>query len=227
MTEMLAWLGAWYNLAPLLLLLIGCGLVLVELVTGGLGDVAGGDVDLDVDIAVDLDVDIDLDLDVEVPEIGLFGYWLSWLGLGVVPISILIEISTITFGGTVLLVNAIARDFLPWTGGACLLVSLPAGFAVMVVVTHYMGRGLARLLGLDGEAAPDAGSYIGKVGTVLTTLTDKIGEVEVRPPEASPVIVNTRRGGSQNIKRGSTVCLVTYDREARVYRAAELNEREE
>ena len=174
MTEMLAWLGAWYNLLPLLLLLLGFGLVLVELVTGGLGDVAGGDVDIDADVALDFDLDVDLDVDVDVPEVGLFGYWLSWLGLGVVPISILVEISTITFGGTVLLVNAIARDFLPWAGGACLLVSAPVGFAVMVVVTHYFGRGLARLLGLDGETAPDAGSYIGQVGTVLTTVTDKI-----------------------------------------------------
>jgi len=157
----------------------------------------------------------------------MFGYWLSWLGLGVVPISILIEISTITFGGTVLLVNAISRDFLPGAGGACLIVSAPIGFAVMVMVTHYMGRGLARLLGLDGEAAPDAGSYVGQVGTVLTAVTDKIGEVEIRPPEASPVIVNARRGGPEDIPRGTQVCLTTFDREARVYRAEALNKREE
>jgi len=130
MSELLTWLGAWHNLLPLLLLLVGCGLVLVELVTGGLGDVAGGDVDIDVD--VDMDFDVDFDVGVDVPEVGMFGYWLSWLGLGVVPISILIEISTITFGGTVLLVNAIARDLLPWTGGACLIISAPLGFAVMV-----------------------------------------------------------------------------------------------
>ena len=120
MTEMLTWLGAWYNLLPVFCVLLSTGFALIQIFFGFLPDSmdadidADGDIDLDLDLDIDADVDLDVDVDVDVDADvdasggafeGLGGTVLAFAGFGKAQTSLLLMMRVFLFGACSLLLS--------------------------------------------------------------------------------------------------------------------------
>src|SRR5688572_33369420 len=107
--------------------MVGLGLVAVAAL--------GAAKDLHHDAHVDAHLDGHLDGDgAHSPE--AMGDWLGWLGalgIGRAPLSVLLQVSLVSFGGGGLLVNAIGRDLLGESGRLLFPVALVVGVAGAVV----------------------------------------------------------------------------------------------
>jgi hypothetical protein len=204
MSESLAWMSSWYNLPFLIPMVIGLAFIGVEIISGGLGDL----------LSLDFDADVDVDADVSPMWGGL-----NWIGLGVVPFTMLVEIMCVVFGGTGFMVNAIAHDMGPWVQSVSLLFALPAAFAVTPVVTKYTARAISAYIPQDESTLALPGAHLGEEGVVTTTVNDRIGEVRIQPYGGEPLFIRARSVGG-SLHKDSAVLLVKYDDERKLYLAA-------
>lgn len=212
---MIEWLAGWYNWPFLLALLIGLGYAIIEMLFGGLGLA-----DADGDVATpegDLDADLDAD-GVADRAGGLILSSLAWLGMGKVPLSILIMVMLISFGSAGLLANAIAADTIGITWVAFPL-SLGIALVVAPSVTHIIGGWLARNLPGDSSTAAKSGGFTGDVGLAASTITARSGLVCLPEDGGRPqIIVNACVvEGGDTIPRGTNVLLTAYIAERNTY----------
>lgn len=194
---MLSFLGASENIAfvtaILLMLLIG----LVQLV--GLGDLAGGDVD------TDLNADADLNL-------------LSWLGVGRLPLLMLLVTFLAIFGVAGLILQQAVAD---WAGAPLdAWIAVPAVAVVSLPLTGLAARGLARILPQDHTTAVPLEVLIGTTAQVITgraTLGSPArARAEDHHGQAHYVMVEPDQSG-QVFEEGERVLLVR--REGDLFRA--------
>ena len=109
-------LATWWNLIyviPFGLALVYLGVYAVSGLTFGEDLEIDHDVDLDHDVDVDHDVEVDADADGET-EVGggsssAFMAALGWLGVGRIPLSLVLMVLLLTWGGIGFAVNQIAR----------------------------------------------------------------------------------------------------------------------
>ncbi|OYY77488.1 MAG: hypothetical protein B7Y43_10505 [Sphingomonas sp. 28-62-20] len=127
--------------ALILMLLIGA----VQLV--GLGGHFG------IDAHVDADVDAEIDL-------------LGWLGVGTLPLMILIVVFLALFGTTGLIIEQASHDWL----GTFLppLIAGPAALVAALPLTGFSARGLARILPRDFTTAVSLDTLVGETGKIVT-----------------------------------------------------------
>jgi hypothetical protein len=169
-----------YSLANLpywIILGLGVLLFLIAISAGGGDDDIGGDDDF-----FDLDADTETDID---SGIG-FAQFLGWLGIGKVPLILLLATDFCLWGLTGWMLNAIAASFLGFIpvaflglGGVIFIVSL--GFALQI--GGLIARPLGKLFASFGEDA-SSDRLIGCLGTVSSktlppTDSGKIGQVDV------------------------------------------------
>lgn len=130
---MLEFLGASENIVFVIALAIMLLVGIVEAI--GLGTSA-------------LDHDIDIDAD-----------WLSWLGVGTLPLLMLLVIFLAAFGVTGLVAQQIAHDLL----GHLIppLLAVPAAAALALPITGGGARLLARVIPRDETTAIDIGDLVG------------------------------------------------------------------
>ncbi len=227
---------AWWNLlfiVPFLLALLYLAVYAFSGLTFGEGEMEfGGDlhaeIDHDLDGGLDHDADGDLDHDAEADAavapagggdatdaishvLPLHLNALSWLGLGRVPLSILLMVLLITWGvigfiTNVMLVPLMAR---PWMA---VLGSLPAAAIGSVAITRVVVRLVGRwmptmetyarrtkeLVGTAGEAMYDINQQFG-----LATVRDSGGELFQVPCRVYP--------DDKPIAKGTKVLLVDYN----------------
>jgi hypothetical protein len=94
----------------------------------------------------------DLDLDVD-------GHWLSWLGIGRVPLTIMLVIFLGLFGLTGIIEQQIVQAM---TGGLLpSIVAIPGAIALAVPATGLSARALAKILPQDETTAIDVGQLVG------------------------------------------------------------------
>lgn len=138
--------------------------------------------------------------------------WLTWLGLGTVPLLIVFVVFLALFGTAGLIVQQIAVALsgmpLPWS-----LASIAAAGAAMPL-TGASAKGLARILPRDETTAVFLESLVGRVGRI-TTGTAQQGSpararVEDRHGQAHFVMVEPANAG-QTFQEGETVILVHRD----------------
>lgn len=198
---MLAFLGASENVAfvtaIVLMLLIG----VVQLI--GLGDHLGGDFD------ADLHADIHADGDFNV---------LSWLGVGRLPLLMLLIVFLAIFGIAGLILQQAVSD---WAGSP--LDAWVAGPAVAIAalpLTGFAARGLARILPQDHTTAVPLEVLIGTTAQVITgraTLGSPArARAEDHHGQAHYVMVEPDHSG-QVFEEGERVLLVR--REGDLFRA--------
>ena len=139
----------------------------ISLVTGvSIPGVTDGDTDVDLDGPSGSILSVDASGDAPpVPGAGPVEQLLSWLGVGRVPILILLAALLLSFGlGGLLaqnLVNAVGGFFVPvW-------VAAPAVFFAALPVTRILGQSIARLLPREETDAVAAASFVGRVATVI------------------------------------------------------------
>ncbi|OYY71713.1 YqiJ family protein [Sphingomonas sp. 28-63-12] len=131
--------------ALILMLLIG----VVQLV--GLGGDIGIDAHVDADVHLDADADIDL---------------LGWLGVGQVPLMVLLVVFLAMFGTIGLIIEQTSHDWL----GTMLspLIAGPAAFLAALPMTGISARGLAKVLPRDETTAVSLDTLVGETGLIVT-----------------------------------------------------------
>ena len=227
----LEWLLSWWNL----IYVVPFGLAMAYLfayASSGwtFGDFeADADVEADVDVEVDADVDADFDAEADVDHDvdvhggrinidadseaagghqGLAGM-LSWLGVGRVPLSVILMVLLLTWGVVGFGANQVLRDAM---GTAVWLASIPLAAFVSLGLTAAISNGLARVLPVAEGGALTRRQLVGRRGTVIFAVTEAAGLVSVRDDEGDRYQVAARTlPGRDAVLPGEEVVLVRYD----------------
>jgi membrane protein implicated in regulation of membrane protease activity len=228
MTEMLTWLGAWYNLLPVFCVLLSTGFALIQIFFGFLPDSmdadidADGDIDLDLDLDIDADVDLDVDVDVDVDADvdasggafeGLGGTVLAFAGFGKAQTSLLLMMLVFLFGACSLLLSWLLGP-LPGIPVAGWLVVVGVYCASLFLAAGVTGRCAALLNKVSPKSktvTKPASSLVGKSATAATSITPRGGQAKLG---SRYIQVLSTRG---TINRGSRVLIVAYDAKRLAY----------
>lgn len=216
----LEWLLGWNNL----IFLVPLGLALAYLFAYALSGWTFGDMDVDFDADADVDVDADFDADADVeaeaeahaarPDIdadsdvgqshGLLAS-LTWLGVGVVPLSIVLMVLMLTFGIVGFATNQLLRDLLGVNG---VWVALPVAVLLSFGITSGVSQLIARYMPMNESSARPMGALVGSRGTVVFAVSPEGGTVSVRDAGGDRYQVAAR--SREFIAAGSEVVLVEY-----------------
>jgi hypothetical protein len=224
MTEIITWLSGWYNWPFLLPLAVGLIFILLDLVLGGVSDMFGLDADADVDVNTDLDMDAG-GPDGVAAHVGAAVMSLTWLGLGKVPLSVLLEMLLISFGITGLLVNALGADII---GSSTLTFpfAVVGGFIVAPPFTKLFGGLFAKAVPADATTSRKPSEFVGEVGTASSKLTHNIGQVRLEATDDHPQTTLTARLHPKvpgDLPRDSEVLLVGHDADKNIYLVTPTN----
>jgi membrane protein implicated in regulation of membrane protease activity len=227
------WLLSWWNLIfllPFSLALLYLGLYTASGITFGDADVdhdfdIGGDVDADTDTDIDHDVDADHDLDADhdvdsdhdadsdadsdqETQAPIHVTMLGWMGVGRVPVSIVLMVLLLTWGVTGFLTNA----FLQQRGAAAAMASVPLAALTSIIFTHVVVTAIARYLPLYETTAKRRHALLGCVGEAILPIDQKFGMVGVRDATGDLYQVPCRADQSPDmISKGTKVQLVSYN----------------
>jgi hypothetical protein len=194
----------------------------------GMGDT---DVDADADAGVDADADADTDgnadsdadghdanghdADGDAHHPSAAGLALAWLGVGRVPVSLLVVVLLLTWGGTGFVVNMLARPSVEWYAAR---LSIPVAAPVSVLVTRAVVMLIGRFMPLNETSARPRGHLVGSVGEAIYGIDERFGMAGVRDPQGDLHQVTCRVGeGVPPIDKGSRVKLVAYSARDRMF----------
>lgn len=213
---------AWWNLIFELPFVAAFVYVLL-LATGTVAGGGGGEVDQDVDAGPEADSDFDHGIEHalvdghEQAQISPLSQILGFLGLGKVPLSILlISFSTLwsLFGWTS---NQILQRIVPYPAVFVGISVLVAGVSSLML-TRYLAKGLSRLLPSVESYGVDQEDLLGAGGDARYEITETFGEAQVRDKYGNLHQVSCRvAAGEEPIAAGSKVVLLTYKPEEKVY----------
>ncbi len=193
-----------YN-APFLFALIGSVLFALLQILGGFGD-ADGDVDVDADIDADIDFSGDFMEDL-----------LSILGVGRVPVMLIIMTFLGMFGLIGLLINAINRQLIANFSAFSIAGALIGSFLLAFFITGRISRGIAKLIP-DNSAAVSFEQLVGRIGLVSSTsVSTTYGRVLVRDIHGTNHTVYAIVAAGEPVPERSEVALLSYDPGRRCY----------
>ena len=243
------WIFGWWNLvflAPFLLALIYLGVYAASGVTFG-------DVDADADFGADADVDHDMHVggdaghdahiggDAHGHDVGhghghgghhapsgRGGYLaaLTWLGVGRVPLSIVMMVLLMTFGAigfatNVLTKERFAEDWQP------IVFSLPLAFVGSLVLTGGISTAIGKLVPLNETSARRRHELLGSIGDAMFSIDEVSGVVCVRDDHGDLFQVACRvESGVTPIAKGERVKLTAYDANKKLFYAVPVNRAE-
>jgi len=202
--SMFGFLLTWYN-TPFIAAL-GCCLVfaLLQLI-GGFGD---QDADLDSDVDIDADADVDG---------GLFEDALSMLGIGRVPLTLVLMVFLGCFGAAGLLLNSVAVNVFGGYPSIALWLVLSGSLFIAVLLTNRISRWLGKLAP-DTTTAISFEQLVGRVGVVVSpSISSTYGRVQVRDNFGSLHTVFAVIAGDEPIRERNEVALIGYDATKRCF----------
>jgi membrane protein implicated in regulation of membrane protease activity len=186
---------------------------------------AGVDHDLDADADADADGDVDQDLDADQDVDGdhdagsheaegggrgvdapVHIAAMNWLGIGRVPVSLVLMVLLLTWGVAGFLTNAAMQE----RGAMAAVFSIPIAAVVSFFVTHTVTALIARYLPLYETTAQRRHALLGSVGEAMYPIDRKFGMVSVREETGDLYQVACRAVGDA-IGKGSKVKLVSYN----------------
>lgn len=192
------WLMRWETLvflAPL-----GVGIALVA------GMAFGGGLDGEADVDADTDVHADVDLSPS-------HAFLELLGIGRVPLSVVLFSLCVLFGVTGLATTALVEPYAP---GFYVLISLVVASLVSVL-------GTGRIAAVVARYAPTLETYrvghedlVGRVGHAIVEITNDDGFAQVKDHEGNLHQVRCRSTGAQ-LSKSSGLLVLEYNREHSFY----------
>jgi membrane protein implicated in regulation of membrane protease activity len=216
------WLINWWNLIfllPFALALFYLALYTVSGITFGDSDLdaqadldtdadldADGDLDHDLDADHDLDHDADADSDHGANESPALAV-LSWLGVGKVPLSIMLLVLLLTWGA----VGFVANAALATRGATAAWVSIPLAATSSLFITRTVVMLIARYLPLYETTARRRHALLGSTGEAIFAINDKFGMAAVRDDTGELFQVGCRVEHDEAIPKGSTIKLVSYN----------------
>jgi hypothetical protein len=240
------WLFAWYNLifiVPFLLAMLYVGVYSMSGLTFGDPDAdADGDVDTDAHVEVDghvealhLDADADADADAHVdPDAhvdadadhdheavagpgSILAAVLSFLGVGRVPLSILLMVLLLTWGMIGFILNYLLWDRLA-SPALLVAVSISAAAIGSSLCTRLVSSAITRWLPLDAASVPRRHDLLGAVGEVILPIDGSFGMASVRDERKTLLQVPCRRhSGDGVLEKGDKVRFVAYNGKQRMY----------
>ena len=228
-------------IAPFLLALVYLGVYAVSGLTFGDADAdtdhdmdadadADSDADVDHDVDADMDADADMDHDVDADadadadhdaDADTDGHdgggnssiltALSWLGVGRVPLSIILMVLLLTWGAIGFAVNVLCRPHVAQAWQSAMW-SLPLAFIGSVLITSGVSKLVVRYVPLHESRARRRHELLGCVGEAVFTIEDSSGLVAVRDEDGNLFQVACRVAppGATPIPKGSRVKLVSY-----------------
>ena len=187
---------AWYNLVFLLPIVLGAMLAL--------GAALGG-----VDAGHDIDVDVDAEAEADHGDGDSAESPLQLLGLGRVPLTILMMLWLFTFG----VAGVTLKTLLLWFGlSAAMGAAIAALLAIPVSLfsSAAIARVIARLLPTTETYAAVKGDLIGLSGTAELEVTTEFGVVNVRDEGGALHKLRVRTYG-QRVGKGTEVLITDHD----------------
>src|SRR5690606_28201357 len=139
-----------------------------------------------------------------------------WLGVGRVPLSILLMVLMLTFGAIGLVINQLARDWMPdhpvW------LVAFPLAAAGSVGITSAIAPSLSRRMPTTESSARRRRELVGLRATSIFRIDEAQGVAMVRDFGGDRYQVACRTlPGRPAIAGGTEVVLVKYDAERGIF----------
>ena len=239
----LDWILGWQNLIYLvpfglallyLLLYAASGLTFGDAdadASGGYDADADADVDADVDADADVDVDADADHDAgadgdhdhdhdhdhDVGDASPLKAALTWLGVGRVPLSILLMVLFLAWGATGFVVNQIARPTFAEDWQVA-IASLPAALLTALLTTRLVVRAIDRWIPLDETTARRRHDLLGLAGTAIYAVDERFGMLSVRDDRGELHQVPCRlAAGHPPVPKHGRAVLVSYNAKDNLY----------
>jgi membrane protein implicated in regulation of membrane protease activity len=202
----------------------------------GIPDAADGvDADVDHDLTVEHDasahLEHDADADRDAPSHAhhgakaahaaasgksLGGALLAFLGLGKVPLSLVLMVLCFLFGFIGFFANQALADVLP--GEQVALASVPMAAVGAYLLTGSFSSVMAKLLPNEETSAVRRQQLLGLYGTAVFRVDDASGMVMLRDTTGTRIQVGARtKPGAPPIDRDREVILASYDREHSFY----------
>jgi membrane protein implicated in regulation of membrane protease activity len=180
------------------------------------------DADADADVHADVDADADADADtdteaetVAAPGVSLHMAALSWLGVGRVPVSIVLMVLLICWGVIGFLANVLAW---PRLGANAYLISLPAAIVISIIATRLCVSAVGRWLPTYETYAHRRHELLGCEGEVILPVDENSGMVSVRDEQGDLFQIHGRtRPGAGALPKGMRVCLTAYNGKSGLY----------
>ncbi len=196
---------AWYNVPFSLSLLLFVGLAGLQL----LG--FSGEQDFDVDVNADVDADADVDTDVEAGD-SLLGNVTEFMGIGQVPLTVILLILTGTFGFGGWVLNNLVLSLFSDYPSLLIIGVIPVAFVIGIVATSTLGRTLGRLLPAKATSATSYKQLVGQQGQVVShVVNEQYGQVRVYDLGGNPMTVYAVVDpGKESLTRDQKVVLVEY-----------------
>lgn len=193
----LQFLLTWYNLP--FMIILGCSFALVLLNLLGGGD--------------DSDADADADADAD----GGMADALAFIGVGQVPLTLVLTAFLSSLGVLGLLLNTLGAGLLgaypAWLFGVTLLL----GLVLAALATSKLSRALGRLAP-ESSTGISFEQLVGRVGTVLTpSVSATYGRVRVKDSHGAIHTVFAVVTGGEPIPEHSEVALIAYDPRSRCF----------
>jgi membrane protein implicated in regulation of membrane protease activity len=208
---MFGFLLSWYNI-PFLVALGCCLLVaLLQLIGGGSNQDVDADIDADVDADGIIDTTVDLSADAHGHGSSALGTALSALGIGRVPLILVLTAFLGSFGAIGLILNTLLANILgdyppvafPLLLGAAAILALP--------LTSVISRSLGRIAP-EMSTAIGYEQLVGRVGVVVSaTVSRSYGRVQVRDGFGTLHTVFAVVSDGEPLAERSEVALLTYD----------------
>jgi len=241
----LQWLLSWSNLifvVPFVLALLYLGLYTLSGITFGDADAdvgadldgdadLGGDVHLDHDIGGDFHadaeahvdapghVDADADHDADTPAgHGPAIAALQWLGVGRVPVSIVLMVLLLSWGWIGFVTNVILQSRIS-RASAQVAISLPLAFLGSILFTRLVSGLVARWLPTCETTARRRHELLGSVGEAIFAINEKFGLSSIRDAQGELYQVPCRvDAGQPALAKGERVKLVAYNAKEGIFR---------
>ena len=143
---------------------------------------------------------------------------LLWLGVGRVPLSVLLMVFLLAWGAAGFIVNQVARTAV-YGDWRVVALSLPAAFLGAILATRLTVSAIGRWLPLDESTARRRHDLLGLVGVALYTIDETFGMVSVRDDLGELYQVPCRvTRGADSIPKNAPAVLVAYNARQNLYR---------
>jgi len=216
MTELLQ----WWNLI-FILPFVGALFYILMLVSGAVS--ADHDAELNVGVETDVDIghDVDLDHDAGLEHIhdlepGMLARALSFLGIGRVPLSIIIISFCFLWGFFGFASNTLLAPIMPSI--IFVWASIAIAFVISLFLTRILASVIARIMPATETYAVSLEQLVGKWGETITTIDETFGQAHVHDDAGVLHTVQCMvKSGETTIPRGSQVILLFFDNTRSVF----------
>jgi membrane protein implicated in regulation of membrane protease activity len=206
----------WWNLIYVVPFFAGVVFLLIQ--TIGLGSDFSQDHDVDHDLDHDMDHDADHDAEHDgsaqqaASNVGMFWKVATLLGIGYVPVSIVVMTFCFVWSFTGYFANMLLQPILrtPWL---FVPVSLPSALIVSLLVTGIVSRLVAKVMPKISTHYNKEEELLGKIGEALYSIDPTSGTMRVQDDFGRLQQYPAFTGAQEKIPGGAKVLLVGFDRE--------------